>query len=496
MPKSTATPKSTVTPSDSSKASDETANSGEKVQTPSGSGITMVTSTPDPKKEPTKKPEPAVTKAPKETKTQAPKPTATNTPTPVPAKEQKTESTETSKESVVTQAADPTNTQAPEEKIEKESSHLIPVFSGMSASKLVALAILLVLIFVMLCFINRLKADKTPERKTSERPRRMPQNDEDTIDPTIRPDSGRTNYRIQSAVVNNKGRVRKNNEDNFYLNGTIMPRERMDEGACISAACSENVQLYAVCDGMGGTDNGEDASYGAVRALAARKQEYGKLNDTRAFTGALRSISDEIFQNATRKGRKSGTTIVAMLIKDGTLTLTNVGDSRIYRMRNQSLKQMSLDHSKVQRMISMGLLTPEQARKDPGRHVITQYLGMPPEIRVSPYYAPDAQLMENDVYLLCSDGLSDMVEDAQIEAILRQKTDPQEAASELVKAALDNGGRDNVTVMIVKVSSGMNRKTSGNGGASGKKAAVRVVQAITGVGIVATLSDLIYYLIK
>lgn len=66
-----------------------------------------------------------------------------------------------------------------------------------------------------------------------------------------------------------------------------------------------------------------------------------------------------------------------MLIKDGTLTLTNVGDSRIYRMRNQNLKQMSLDHSKVQRMISMGLLTPEQARKDPSRHVITQYLGMP-----------------------------------------------------------------------------------------------------------------------
>lgn len=70
--------------------------------------------------------------------------------------------------------------------------------------------------------------------------------------------------------------------------------------------------------------------------------------------------------------------------------------------------------------------------------------------------------MENDVYLLCSDGLSDMVEDAQIEAILRQKTDPKEAASELVKAALDNGGRDNVTVMIVKVSSGKNRKTPGN----------------------------------
>ena len=147
-------------------------------------------------------------------------------------------------------------------------------------------------------------------------------------------------------------------------------------------------------------------------------------------------------------------------------------------------------------MISMGLLTPEQAKKDPSRHVITQYLGMPSEIRVSPYYAPTDQVAENDVYLLCSDGLSDMVEDAQMEAILRKKADPQEAASELVKTALENGGRDNVTVMVVKIVAGTDEKKDTANKSSDRKLAVKILQAITGAGFVAVLSDFIYYLMK
>lgn len=175
------------------------------------------------------------------------------------------------------------------------------------------------------------------------------------------------------------------------------------------------------------------------------------MMNPKELTSVLRMISDEINREAAQRNQKSGTTIVMMLVKEGRALLANVGDSRIYRLRNGKLEQMSVDHSKVQRMISMGILTPEQAKTDPSRHVITQYLGMPSEIKVSPYILSEVELHKGDVYVLCSDGLTDMVEDDQMEAILKEKERPKEAVQELLKAALENGGRDNVTIMILRI---------------------------------------------
>lgn len=258
-------------------------------------------------------------------------------------------------------------------------------------------------------------------------------------------------FEIKSAVINNKGSVRRNNEDNFCLNGTIMQREKMDCGADLSATCKDASQLYAICDGMGGVDNGEDASYNAVRILSERKEECGRWTDQAEFTRLLRSISDRIFRQSEQKGKKSGTTLAALILNDGKLTGVNVGDSRIYRMRNHKLEQLSLDHSKVQRMISMGIISPEEAKTHPERHVITQYLGMPSNLRFSPYYAAELSLEPNDIYLICSDGLTDMVDDSKIQEILEMESKPENAAQALVKVALENGGRDNVTVMLLQV---------------------------------------------
>ena len=140
-----------------------------------------------------------------------------------------------------------------------------------------------------------------------------------------------------------------------------------------------------------------------------------------------------------------------MLLQGQQVVFANVGDSRIYRFRNRTLTQISMDHSKVQRMISMGLLTPEQARKDPSRHVITQYLGMSPEVRVSPYIVTDQSLQKGDIYLLCSDGLTDMVEDTQIEAILQKEKKLSDAVKALFEEAMKNGGRDNTTIILVHI---------------------------------------------
>jgi protein phosphatase len=346
-----------------------------------------------------------------------------------------------------------------------------------------------VVFFGLLWYIQRLNGGKTSKRKIYRAGL-----DEDTIDPNVIDDLPEPRVTIQSAVVNDKGRIRGNNEDNFYLNGIYMHRTEMNEGIFQAANNEDSVQLYAVCDGMGGADCGEEASHRAVKELFVHRQEHAQLNDTKNLTMFLRKISDRINQEADQRGQKSGTTIAMMLFKAGEVLFANVGDSRIYRFRNQKLSQISLDHSKVQRMISMGVLTPEQAKKDPSRHVITQYLGMPSDVKVSPYIVSEKQIQDGDLYILCSDGLTDMVENEQIEALLKEKNKPQEAAPALVKMALNHGGRDNVTVMVLRVIKKAEAGQAGKGIPNLMKNIIHVMQALIGVCVLMGVFDLLYYM--
>lgn len=298
---------------------------------------------------------------------------------------------------------------------------------------------------------------------------------------------------IQSVVVNDKGRVRGNNEDNFLLNGIYLPREMMDEGADKSLNCQSGVQIYAICDGMGGADAGEEASFQAVKLLAGKKMEYRSMMSSDIMNEVLRDISDKINRQAVQKGLRTGTTIALALVDGPYVHVTNVGDSRVYRMRDGHLEQLSLDHSRVQRMINMGIITPEQAKTDPGRHIISQYLGMPPEIRISPYNVEKMELQKGDIFLLCSDGLTDMVTDDAIERIINTTSDLKMAADELLQTALQNGGRDNTTVMmfqIMDVESVTDREKRDNR----KKWALNIGRIVTAAAMVLTTVDFIYYL--
>lgn len=275
--------------------------------------------------------------------------------------------------------------------------------------------------------------------------------DEDTLEPAANTKIANGKFAVCGVVVNHKGCVRKNNEDNFCLNGIYMERRKMDEGAFYQIQSEDETQIYAVCDGMGGADCGEEASYLAVCELTCRREKEMQMADSKTLTAVLCAISEQIYEEAEQRKQKSGTTVAMLVLQKRQMVFANVGDSRIYRFRNQELTQISRDHSKVQKMIAMGLLTPEQARTDPRRHVITQYLGMPPEIRLSPYVLLNEEVCDGDIYMLCSDGLTDMVEEPQIEAVLREKQDVQNAAQTLLEIALANGGRDNVTVMLVRI---------------------------------------------
>lgn len=204
--------------------------------------------------------------------------------------------------------------------------------------------------------------------------------------------------------------------------------------------------LWLVADGMGGHDYGEVASAIAREVI---------VNETRAGTSLTQAIAvagEEIMRNSRRRGEQlpMGTTVVAARIVDNQFELAWVGDSRAYLWHQGKLAQLSHDHSYVQDLISQGTLTSEEARHHPQRKMVTQALGVtaPGQLdvaHISGQFKPGMQL------LLCSDGLTEDVDDAVIAEILaRPGISAQECTDTLVAAALDGGGSDNITVLVLR----------------------------------------------
>ena len=147
-----------------------------------------------------------------------------------------------------------------------------------------------------------------------------------------------------------------------------------------------------------------------------------------------------------------GTTFVGMNISGQKMIFANIGDSRIYRLRKGKLKQLSQDHSVVQRMVRIGMLTEAEARKHPQRHQITQYLGIrQEEMMIEPQIEENVRIENGDRYLLCSDGLTDMLSDEEIEKTMNACRIVKDTVEKLWNAAIKNGGADNITVILLEV---------------------------------------------
>ncbi len=255
--------------------------------------------------------------------------------------------------------------------------------------------------------------------------------------------------RLSCGVCTDTGRIRENNEDNFYLDGRT--RENVAQGHVLFGHKKWGRRLLAaVCDGMGGEEQGELASLLAVRALAAADPSIKKGKDLEeAFFAANRAVCEEIRKNG---GQGMGSTMTALLIKDGAAFPVNLGDSRIYLFRKGSLMRLTTDHSRAEVMRRAGLLTEAAARTHPGRYVLTRYLGVPEEeLAPEPERGEQIPLRRGDIFLLCSDGLTDMLPDTEIARILSKGNRPEKQAEVLVEAALACGGRDNVTVAVIRV---------------------------------------------
>ena len=256
------------------------------------------------------------------------------------------------------------------------------------------------------------------------------------------------------CAVSNPGRVRGNNEDNYYINGNWR-RDVSQQESRSSGSSAQGHLLASVCDGMGGYSLGEVASLFAVEEMASFDLPGSKKNSHPFISDLSRYVeraNQRICSKMRETGERTGTTMCAAEFSNRTVICTNIGDSRVYCYRGGALTQLSMDHSVVARMVRQGQLTAEQARVHPRRHQISQYLGIPEnDIKLEPFVSKPVELRAGDRFLLCSDGLTDMLEDAQICSILQSITDTDQAAEELVRAALHAGGKDNVTVVLVDV---------------------------------------------
>ena len=205
--------------------------------------------------------------------------------------------------------------------------------------------------------------------------------------------------------------------------------------------------LFAVADGMGGHEAGEIASEITVNTLAELAPSH---LDAEGLTAAVEAANYNVMK-APRQGigrDGMGTTLTAVMLEGERLLIAQVGDSRAYLLHKGHLQQITRDHSLMADLIEAGQITPEEARVHPNRSVITRAIGSDIHMRPDIY---ELNVDAGDRILLCSDGLSSMISNNAIESIMRRQSDAQHCADELVTAALENGGADNVTVVVADV---------------------------------------------
>ncbi len=207
--------------------------------------------------------------------------------------------------------------------------------------------------------------------------------------------------------------------------------------------------LMIVADGMGGHNAGDLASRYTVESMIEYLGQAKEERPIPLLSESIHFANDRVIEKAStdRSLEGMGTTVVAAVIRDGYLYVANVGDSRLYLI-DDDISQITKDHSLVEEMIRMGELKRKDARTHPDKNVITRAIGVKSPVRIDFF---DVKLEAGDRILLCSDGLTNMVEDSGIWQIVRDSGSPKEAAQHLVNEANKNGGKDNISVVLAEV---------------------------------------------
>lgn len=237
-------------------------------------------------------------------------------------------------------------------------------------------------------------------------------------------------FQGSSAAISHTGKVRSNNQDSGYAGSN----------------------LFVVADGMGGHAGGDVASHLVISRLQSLDQPYGSPPEAeRALQGAIADAAIELIDTVHTRPELAGmgTTVSALVMVDDYAVIAHIGDSRIYLYRDGALTQITTDHTFVQRLVDSGRITPEEARYHPRRSVLMRVLGdMDAEPELDTFIMPT---QPGDRWLLCSDGLSGVVDDPHTAKALGAGLAPGRTADVLLKQALDGGAPDNVTIVIVDV---------------------------------------------
>ena len=245
--------------------------------------------------------------------------------------------------------------------------------------------------------------------------------------------------KIQLYGKTDVGSVREHNED--------------------AIGCNDDIALAVLADGMGGHRGGEMASaitVSTVVEVITNKVKNIKNNDTgysaksqiihEAISLANKNVHDSSQAHAQYRGM--GTTVVVVLFYDNRFIVAHVGDSRLYRLRDDELEQITRDHSLVQDLIDRDFYTPEQAKNSLNKNLITRAIGIDSQVQID--IQEDVALV-NDMYLLCSDGVTDMIEDDLIKSVMIENSQNLEkATSEIIRLANEHGGKDNISALLVK----------------------------------------------
>lgn len=255
--------------------------------------------------------------------------------------------------------------------------------------------------------------------------------------------SSKKGMAIRAVCLSDTGRVRAHNEDNFMFRGYYLPQnhQSMDD-AYVLYQPLVGCTAYAVFDGIGGMRGGELASYTAAAQFAERCQ---RLSLTREdLTELVRCINREVYQaGCLQQYQEIGTTFSMLAFEDGTVWVCNLGDSPIYLLRQGELMPLGKAHTNAKELKRMGI-----TNRKPG---LTQFLGINEEEFIVEPFISSMEAEQKDLYLLCSDGLTDMVSEEEISEVLSGKKDLPERAEFLIQKALERGGRDNVTVLLIEL---------------------------------------------
>lgn len=229
------------------------------------------------------------------------------------------------------------------------------------------------------------------------------------------------------------GKRRETNQDYMYTSET---------------AVGNLPNLFLVADGMGGHKAGDYASRFTVEQIVKYAGKSDRKEPVAILKEAIREANYLLFEEASADSQKEdmGTTIVAAAIEKEQLYTANVGDSRLYIINCGEITQVTRDHSLVQEMVRLGEMDKEDAKEHPDKNIITRAIGVMPEVTIDFF---ETSLKPGDIILMCSDGLTNMVEDEQIRRIVLSQRDIAEMAEKLVEAANKNGGKDNITVVLI-----------------------------------------------